>query len=351
MQEAFLTVWRTAARFVPERAKASTWILTLVHRRAVDLVRREERRRTEPLATAPEPLAEGSAADEAWLRLRAASASRRRSASCRTQQREAIELAYYGGFHAVRAGRTARPAPGYHQEQDVRRSRAPARPPRRRPDRGREMETRGNPRPDGRVRAGCARRRRGASSSSICGTASSCQAELAALQGTRARSRTPLRRHPAAGGAARPHPRAARAERSNVVPLARGGARRTTWALAAARRGRGAAIGLGIWAAVLHSDLVDDADALANEETDALAIVGAPGTAHARPDGRGRDARRRADGPGGARRSRLPKAPAGKTYEAWVIRGASRRSAGAVRRGAGRDLPLDGPVRPGRPWR
>ena len=36
-------------RFVPERAKASTWILTLVHRRAVDLVRREERRRTEPL--------------------------------------------------------------------------------------------------------------------------------------------------------------------------------------------------------------------------------------------------------------------------------------------------------------
>ena len=33
----------------PERAKASTWVLTLVHRRAVDLVRREERRRVEPL--------------------------------------------------------------------------------------------------------------------------------------------------------------------------------------------------------------------------------------------------------------------------------------------------------------
>src|SRR5207302_5213476 len=39
VQEAFLAVWRSAARFVPERAKASTWILTLVHRRAVDLVR------------------------------------------------------------------------------------------------------------------------------------------------------------------------------------------------------------------------------------------------------------------------------------------------------------------------
>ena len=43
VQEAFLQVWRSAATFRAERAKASTWILTLVHRRAVDLVRREER--------------------------------------------------------------------------------------------------------------------------------------------------------------------------------------------------------------------------------------------------------------------------------------------------------------------
>src|SRR5207247_1552546 len=50
VQEGFLAVWRAAAAFRAERAKASTWILTLVHRRAVDLVRREERRRTEPLA-------------------------------------------------------------------------------------------------------------------------------------------------------------------------------------------------------------------------------------------------------------------------------------------------------------
>src|SRR5256712_14030816 len=34
VQEAFLAIWRTASRFVPERGKASTWILTLVHRRA-----------------------------------------------------------------------------------------------------------------------------------------------------------------------------------------------------------------------------------------------------------------------------------------------------------------------------
>src|ERR671936_473892 len=55
VQEAFLAVWRTADRFLAERARASTWVLTLVHRRAVDLVRREERRRSEPLEEATVP--------------------------------------------------------------------------------------------------------------------------------------------------------------------------------------------------------------------------------------------------------------------------------------------------------
>jgi RNA polymerase sigma-70 factor (ECF subfamily) len=96
VQEAFLGLWRSAGSFVPERAKASTWILTLVHRRAVDVVRREQRRRTEPLEAAPES-AEGSAEEAAWLRL-----DRERVqtalAQLPDQQREAIELAYYGGY-------------------------------------------------------------------------------------------------------------------------------------------------------------------------------------------------------------------------------------------------------------
>src|SRR5207302_2196275 len=67
VQEGFLAVWRSAPRFVPERAKASTWILTLVHRRAVDLVRREERRRTETLDERVHTT--DAASDEAvWLR-------------------------------------------------------------------------------------------------------------------------------------------------------------------------------------------------------------------------------------------------------------------------------------------
>ena len=82
---------------MPERAKASTWLLTLVHRRAVDLVRREERRRAEPIETAGDPAGDGPADDAVWLRYE----RERVQAALRQlpdQQREALELAYYGGF-------------------------------------------------------------------------------------------------------------------------------------------------------------------------------------------------------------------------------------------------------------
>jgi RNA polymerase sigma factor (sigma-70 family) len=95
VQEAFLGVWRAADRFMAERAKPRTWLLTLVHRRAVDLVRREERRRAEPLPDTEQSGAE--TADEAEL---AAERQTIRDAVRRlpAEQREAIELAYYGGY-------------------------------------------------------------------------------------------------------------------------------------------------------------------------------------------------------------------------------------------------------------
>ena len=97
VQDAFMTIWRAAPRFVPERGKASTWILTLVHRRAVDVVRREQRRRAETLEHAPDPVGAAGADEAAWLRLQR---ERVQAALGRLpdQQREALELAYYGGF-------------------------------------------------------------------------------------------------------------------------------------------------------------------------------------------------------------------------------------------------------------
>ena len=97
VQEAFLGVWRSADRFLAERAKASTWILTLVHRRAVDLVRREERRRGEPLESAPEPAAPETTEDEATLGLQRRLVQEALS-QLSPEQRQALELGYYGGL-------------------------------------------------------------------------------------------------------------------------------------------------------------------------------------------------------------------------------------------------------------
>jgi RNA polymerase sigma-70 factor (ECF subfamily) len=96
VQDAFLTVWRTAPSFDRTRGSVSTWLLTIVHRRAVDVVRREDRRRASPLDDAP--VAAGDATDEAAelreqrVRVRAA------LDGLTPSEREALELAYYGGL-------------------------------------------------------------------------------------------------------------------------------------------------------------------------------------------------------------------------------------------------------------
>ena len=96
VQEAFLQVWRGATGYRPERAKASTWVLTFVHRRAVDLVRREERRRGEPEGALPEPV--GPGADDAVVARSRREIVQDALSRLPADQREAIELAYYGGL-------------------------------------------------------------------------------------------------------------------------------------------------------------------------------------------------------------------------------------------------------------
>ena len=97
VQDAFLAAWRTAAAFDPARGNASTWLLTLVHRRAVDLVRREERRRADVIDEST-PVASGEATDEAAEIRAERRAVQAALAQLRPDQREALELAYYGGL-------------------------------------------------------------------------------------------------------------------------------------------------------------------------------------------------------------------------------------------------------------
>lgn len=96
-QEVFVTAWRTAARFDPGRGSGRTWLLTIAHRRAVDCVRSERRRREREAreAVLQRVVPDGPAeviVDRAERGL-LVDALRRLSAP----QRESIELAYYGG--------------------------------------------------------------------------------------------------------------------------------------------------------------------------------------------------------------------------------------------------------------
>ncbi len=96
VQEAFLALWRAPERLLPERGKPGTWLLTVVHRRAVDIVRREERRRSDALE-AVDVLDDHSVEETVLVRLES---ERVRSALAQlpASQREAIELAYFEGL-------------------------------------------------------------------------------------------------------------------------------------------------------------------------------------------------------------------------------------------------------------
>ena len=94
VQEAFLEVWRGASSYDGRRGSPRSWILACVHHRAVDVVRREERRRRADVLVLTGTAA--SAEDEAELR---AERVRVRAALARLplDQRRVLELAYYGG--------------------------------------------------------------------------------------------------------------------------------------------------------------------------------------------------------------------------------------------------------------
>jgi len=102
VQEVFIAFWREPGRFDPTRGAFSSWLLTLVHHKAVDAVRRESaiRRRTVPAAEDGEEwsVAPGPGADQAALGAVVAGQVRDALGRLPDEQREALALAYYGGY-------------------------------------------------------------------------------------------------------------------------------------------------------------------------------------------------------------------------------------------------------------
>ena len=98
-QETFLEVWRTASRFDRDRGSALSWLMTIGHRRAVDRVRSAEAssRRDATYHERTRPVDHDQTAEAAHASLEA---RRVRGAldSLTPTQRQALELAYFGGY-------------------------------------------------------------------------------------------------------------------------------------------------------------------------------------------------------------------------------------------------------------
>ena len=99
VQDAFLGAWRNAARYVEGKGSVKTWLLSIVHHRAVDAVRR--RRPTVELPDNEETPSANMTLPDIWPEV-AGNLDREEIAAALTSlsdvQREALELAYFGGL-------------------------------------------------------------------------------------------------------------------------------------------------------------------------------------------------------------------------------------------------------------
>ncbi|AZZ50839.1 MULTISPECIES: ECF RNA polymerase sigma factor SigK [Rathayibacter] len=105
-QEVFLEIWQTAGRFAPNKGSATTWILTMAHRRAIDRVRAAQAGRDRDVRIGIRDLGRDydQVAEQAEVSLEheKVTAALERLTEL---QRQALQLAYYGGYsHSEIAG-------------------------------------------------------------------------------------------------------------------------------------------------------------------------------------------------------------------------------------------------------
>jgi RNA polymerase sigma-70 factor (ECF subfamily) len=101
VQEAFLAVWRHPDRYRAERGTVRSWLLSTVHHRAVDLVRREEsqrRRAAEEDDTGKAPADPGDLVVEEIALADQRTAVRRALEDLPVAQRQIVELMYFGAL-------------------------------------------------------------------------------------------------------------------------------------------------------------------------------------------------------------------------------------------------------------
>ncbi len=111
VQDAFLGAWRNASRYIEGRGSVKTWLLSIVHHRAIDAVRR--RRPTTELPEREDVPPPQLQMPDVWADVSAsldADTVRDVLGVLSGVQREAIELAYFGGLTQLEiAERTATP--------------------------------------------------------------------------------------------------------------------------------------------------------------------------------------------------------------------------------------------------
>ena len=99
-QDAFLSMWRSGARYDRARGSVRTWVLGIVHHRAIDALRRatvHDKRRTSDEGI-EERLASPQRTDVEAARREEAGTVRHALKSLPADQSQVIELAYFGGF-------------------------------------------------------------------------------------------------------------------------------------------------------------------------------------------------------------------------------------------------------------